>query len=222
MKMSKKTRPWDRPSVSMIPNRQGDRSAEPIFTAIGRALSAWEGVQVAVLQFYLALTDNRSQEREDEVQAFIERPNLDIVRKKCLDAVPAALERLMVPLTDGREIKNVINSALSGYHGWGQRRNDLAHCFVTEAASPDYSDPDQPIVMCYSACPSHARLGLWPFGEPKFSYLAADIERFATEFSALDARFENLARRLDQLNATINAREAYTPMIRAVDERRPL
>jgi hypothetical protein len=72
--------------------------------------------------------------------------------------------------------------------------------YVTEARSPDYSDPEQPIITVYALCPSHARLAKWPHSEPEYNYVASDLEAFAESFRRLDDQFESLAHAADRLS----------------------
>lgn len=82
---------------------------------------------------------------------------------------------------------------LGAYTEWAARRNDIAHGYVTEAPTPDYTNPDQPIITVYALLPSHAREDRWFHAEPEWNFVAAEIEGFAQRFAELDARLERLA-----------------------------
>jgi hypothetical protein len=88
---------------------------------------------------------------------------------------------------------------MDAYRGWAERRNDLAHGYVTKAQGPDYSKEDQPTVTTYSLCPSHARSPKWPHSEPEYNYVASEIAAFATAFEVLDRRIEAAATRVSEL-----------------------
>ena len=64
--------PWARPEHSAIPNRPGDREAEPLYAALGHAVSDWEGVNAvtAALHRALLLTDDRAAFESAEIEAF--------------------------------------------------------------------------------------------------------------------------------------------------------
>ena len=96
-------------------------------------------------------------------------------------------------------LKAEVEDVLTAYRGWADRRNELAHGYVTEARSPDYSVDDQPIVRNFALLPSHGRERKWINREPEYNYIAAEIEIFANEFEALDKRVEVLASAISKL-----------------------
>jgi hypothetical protein len=208
--MSTKRMPWDRPPGSAIPNRQGDKSDVAIYTALGRALSAWEGVNAAANSLAHALHQHLGEaEREHELAAFHGQPKTH----DRAGFLRRAGERFLAG-EFGREqhdavakFKKDLSKDLGAYTEWAARRNDIAHGYVTEAITPDYSDPDQPIITVYALLPSHARPGRFHHEEPEWNYLASEIEVFAQRFHELDDRLERLAKtttalRLDRLPAS--------------------
>jgi hypothetical protein len=214
MQMQKR-RPWDRPVCSGTPNRQGDSSAEPIYTALGRALSAWEGVNAATRSLFQALHSH--QPDCDRMKALDEFDN----RTKAHDRAHAlryASDALLgrdfgLVGGDAAKLKKRIRSTINRYLGWVARRNELAHGYVTEALSPDYSQEAQPIVSVYALLPSHARTDRWFNSEPEWNYLAAEIEEFARQFGYLDAAFEELSDHVENLlSPTMDA--THTPLVK--------
>ena len=194
--------PWDRPSKSLMPNRMGDRDTEPLFSALGKAVSAWEGVQAATSSLYFAMRiGNAEAEADPGFQAFGGLNQVHKRRKELQERSRPFLEQYVHrnAETAGRfetELKNI----LGAYIGWAERRNDIAHGYVTEAQSPDYHDPEQTIVTVYALCPSHARVARWPHSEPEYNYVASDLEAFAESFQQLDTQFENLANNANLLS----------------------
>ena len=201
--------PWDRPSYSAIPNRFGDREPEAIYAALGRAVSAWEGVSAATAALFRALLEEakRSELDAGEVDAFGDVTKVHERAKRLrarwerfFDAdFGAAGDEAAVLLRELPEL-------MTAYRGWAERRNDLAHGYVTEAAAPDYERDDQPIVAHYALCPSHARTGKWPRVEPEYNYVAGEIATFAEAFRALDERIEGAAERVETLRSSRTAR----------------
>jgi hypothetical protein len=54
-------KPWDPPTLSRIPNRQGDRKKGPLYCALGQAISNWEGVAAAIGSVLFAMLDERAR-----------------------------------------------------------------------------------------------------------------------------------------------------------------
>jgi hypothetical protein len=193
--MIQKKMPWDRPHGSTAPNRQGDRSAEPIYTALGRALSAWEGVNAAANSLYHALHEHMTPlEREIAIKAFNDLPKTHDRARMLRQAAAAFTASGFGQMRDeAAKFKKRLKDTLGRYVEWVARRNDLAHGYVTEARSPDYSKDDQPIITVYALLPSHARPDRWHHEEPEWNYLATEIEEFAQQFGYLDNALERLA-----------------------------
>ena len=198
--MGQKRQPWDRPVGSGIPNRPGDKDETPLYTALGQAVSAWEGVNAASVSLMQACVGNAESDTAEALSNFGDETRVhkraDLIRQEF---------RAYLGRRGGHGSKLVSNvrqsldRALAAYVEWSARRNDLAHGYVTPADGPDYSHADQPIVRTFALLPSHARTGRWLHGEPEFNYLASEIEGFARAFAALDERFETLARRVAAL-----------------------
>lgn len=193
--------PWDRPSGSFAPNRQGDRSDRQIYTALGRALSAWEGVNAAVSslahalhrhlperEFDLAINTLNNLFKTHERARFLREAGRSFLSGDFGDHHPAAAN-----------FKKALNKEMGAYIEWVARRNELAHGYVTEVMSPDYGAPDQPITTFYALLPSHARADRWFHAEPEWNYLADEVETFAKRFKELDDRIELLASRCGEL-----------------------
>lgn len=200
-----KQMPWDRPEGSRMPNRQGDREDTPIFTALGKAVSAWEGVNAAIASLFHALHAGDEQEVEAFGDVLKVHERAKALRKECAIFLDA-------DFGDRRDqaarLKKSMKQVTGAYCEWAARRNELAHGYVTEARSPDYSDEEQPIITVYALLPSHARLGSWSHAEPEFNYLAAEIEVFARQFQELDARIEKVATAVAELHPFRSAASA--------------
>src|SRR4051812_14304638 len=52
----KKSNPWDIPPRPKF--RAGDRKREPIYLAVGKGLSAWEGVETAIASLFAVVTSS--------------------------------------------------------------------------------------------------------------------------------------------------------------------
>jgi hypothetical protein len=193
---------WDRPIGSLAPNRMGDRSVDPLFLALGKAVSAWEGVQAATSSLYFALRIGSSATEDDP--GFGAFAGLTLVHKRrneLEERSRAFLGQDFGAKADAaRTFQSDLSRTLYAYVGWAERRNDIAHGYVTEAQTPDHHDPEQRILTVYALCPSYARLRKWQHGEPKYNYLAADLELFADRFHTLDGQLETLENTADFLS----------------------
>jgi hypothetical protein len=199
--MSKKRMPWDRPPGSSTPNRQGDYAAEPIYTALGRALSAWEGVNAAANSLFHALHSHMvPAERDAATKAFDghqkTHDRAQILRNAGTEFVAANFGQMR---DEAAKFKKRHKELIGQYVEWVARRNDLAHGYVTEAQSPDYSREDQPIVTVDALLPSHSRADRWYHEEPEWNYLASEIEEIARRFRFLDEELEKLACKVESL-----------------------
>jgi hypothetical protein len=185
--MIKKSKPWDRPLCCGTPNRTGDKDPTPIYTALGRAVSAWEGVNAALSGLYAELDKGQNV----QIFAFGDIPNVHKRAKTLRNECERFLNgNFTTRRNDAAKLKKLTNLILRDYVGWSARRNDLAHGYVTMAQCPDYSDVKQPIITVYALVPSHARLSKYNNAEPIFNYVADDINFFAKRFSELDERIE--------------------------------
>lgn len=199
--MSQKQMPWDRPLGSLAPNHQVDYFAEPIYTALGRALSAWEGVNAAANSLFHALHSHATQADRDAATKKFDRQHKTHDRAQTLRL--AGEEFLAADFGEMRDkaakFRKRHKELVRQYIEWAARRNDFAHGYVTEAQSPDYSREDQSIVTVYALLPSHSRVDRWHHEEPEWNYLAAEIEEIAQRFRFLDDELEKLARRIGDL-----------------------
>ena len=178
-----------------MPNRMGDRNAEPLFCALGKAVSAWEGVQAATSSLYFAMRiGNADSEADPGFQAFGGLNQVHKRRKELEERSRLFLEQHFHRNAETTaRFEAELKDVLAAYIGWAERRNDIAHGYVTEAQTPDYHDPEQKIITVYTLCPSHARIAKWPHSEPEYNYVASDLEAFAESFQRLDDQLESLA-----------------------------
>jgi hypothetical protein len=195
--ISLKPMPWHRPEGSKMPNRQGDRDETPIYTALGKAVSAWEGVNAAISQLFYAFN------LSDRVEAFGGLHKVHDRAKELRQEIDRFLDADFGEKHDeAAKLKKSMKKALGAYVEWASRRNELAHGYVTQASSPDYKDENQPVITVYALLPSHARLERWRNAEPEFNYLASEIDMFAYRFRELDSRIERIADAVKILSAS--------------------
>lgn len=197
-------KPWSRPKYSAYPNRPGDRRRTPIYTALGRAVSNWEGVSAATATLFLSLveTENGSSQNGNLVEGLGGVSKVHERAKQISSQADHFFNADFGARTDeARSLGNEIRSLMAAYRGWAERRNDLAHGYVTLAQGPDYAREEQPTITTYSLCPSHARLPKWHNSEPEFNYVAKEIADFASAFRSLDKQIEVTAKRVEDLRS---------------------
>jgi hypothetical protein len=111
-----------------MPNRQGDRLAEPLFAGLGRAVSAWEGVQAATSSLYFAMRiGGIGSEDYPGFQAF---GGLNQVHKRRKELEERSRPFLAQDFADKEAVATFIvglKEVLAAYLGWAGRRNDIAH-----------------------------------------------------------------------------------------------
>lgn len=201
--MLQKRMPWDRPPGSSLSIRQGDDLDEPIFTELGRALSAWEGINAAVNSLHHSLQIHLGESERDAAKNSFELLKKTDERAQGVRELAGSF--LAADFADRRDdaarLKKKLKFALSSYLGWATRRNELAHGYVTSAQCPDYRLAEQPTITVYALLPSHARTDRWYHAEPEWNYIAAELREFAHRFSLLDEAIEALARQVAELSA---------------------
>lgn len=173
---------WDRPLC--VPCREGNKAARPLYEAIGRAVSNWEGVEVASLVLFKSLVSD-TMRINHYAKTFR-------VRERVRQLTEAVDGCTMLGQVLSREAHELIGA----YQGWSERRNDVAHGYVTPMWSPDYSKDDAPIVKTFSLCPSHTNPSKWLNSEPFYNMNASEVRGFAKEFALLDKQFQSLAARI--------------------------
>ena len=199
--MAEKRMPWNRPSGSTLPIRQGDYAAEPIYTALGKALSAWEGTNAAANSLHRSL--HAFLDQTDHGAATNVFDGLLKTHDRAQHIRQLAATFLAADFGERRDeaakVKKKLNSALASYVGWAAWSNELSHSYVTSAQCPDYHQDEQPIITVFALLPSHARIDRWHHAEPEWNYLADEIRAFANQFSSLDDVFEGLAGTIAEL-----------------------
>jgi hypothetical protein len=189
---------WDIPYSPKF--KVGDATESVIYEAVGRALSRWEGL-VAELTFVFAVLTSQDEpwHYNPAVRAFGAVPGAAAKSEMVQQAAEALFHNFEMQLTvDCDKYRTDLKSLLREYNGWGARRNDVAHGYVTERRMPDYAKDDTLIVSTYLLCPSHSASRKWPAGwEPVYQYRADEIEKFGASFDELAARVRQFAKRLE-------------------------
>jgi hypothetical protein len=96
-------------------------------------------VQAAVTEVFFSILDHQEDELDqkalDEFGQILRVPN----RAKALRGRADQFLAQATEIEEGFEamFRSALSSLLKAYEGWTQRRNDLAHGYVTEREAPD-------------------------------------------------------------------------------------
>jgi hypothetical protein len=189
---------WDIPYAEKF--KVGDPSEDAIFVAVGKALSRWEGVVADLTSVFAVLTaTDEPWNYNPAVRAFGTVQGAAAKSEMIQQGAEALFhnfERQLCVNCDS--IRNELRGLLRECGGWGARRNDIAHGYVTESRAPDYTKDEQPIVSTFLLCPSHSASRKWPMDwEPAYKYRAAEIEKFGASFDELADRLRVFSRELE-------------------------
>ena len=165
-------------------------------------MSNWEGVSASTAMLFSSLLDIEEvySPNGNPVEAFGSVSKVhERAKQISIQAARFFNADFGIKAHEALSLKSEIKSLLEAYRGWAERRNDLAHGYVTQAQGPDYANEEQPTITTYSLCPSHARLPRWRNSEPEYNYVASEIADFASAFRSLDERIEETAARVRDL-----------------------
>lgn len=130
---------WERPLLSTISNRPGDPTPDEIYRNLGKAMSAWEGVNAATASLYLSMGPLPHAQLEALASWF---GGIDKVDERATVIDQRAKQFLYADFgskqIEAGHFRKDTKKTLSQYRGWRHRRNDIAHGFVIPAAAaPD-------------------------------------------------------------------------------------
>jgi hypothetical protein len=189
---------WDIPYSPKF--KVGNTTESIIYEAVGRALSKWEGLVADLTSIFAVLTSqDEPWHYNPAVRAFGAVQGAASKAELVQQAAEALFHNFERQLSvDCDEYRADLKSLLREYNGWGARRNDVAHGYVTERRMPDYSKDDTPITSTYLLCPSHSASRKWPMGwEPVYQYSADEIDKLGVSFDELAGRVRSFAKRLE-------------------------
>jgi hypothetical protein len=189
---------WDIPYARKF--KVGDPNPELIFQAVGKALSNWEGLVADLTSIFAVLTAiDEPWSFNPAVRAFGSVQGAAAKSEMVQQAAEALFHNFETQLNvDCDVIRQEMKGLLREYNGWSNRRNDIAHGYVTETKMPDYTNDVQPIISTFLLMPSHTTSRKWPMDwEPSYKYLASEIDAFGVAFDELAARVEIFAKKLE-------------------------
>ena len=175
--------PWDTPRAEL-----GETDDVPLFVAVGRALSAWSDAEEAIAYLFAF---------------FVEAGKIDAPAIRAYSSIIGVRNRIAMVrhaadawFDDLGCCSSKCNpySALKDCEGWANRRNDLAHGVV------DLSLDDVPAGWFFY--PGYFTKKRPFFGPSSFRYNAAQIERFAEDFSDLRERLKKVFDELREWRAS--------------------
>lgn len=119
----KQPKAWDPPPWPTV----CDKSADITYTAVGRALSNWEGVEIALAGLFSALLGIRGDEGLIATRAY----GAVITAKGRIDMLQAAADAFFFRWSND-ELKKKVHTILEAAVQFSARRNEIAHGQVHE------------------------------------------------------------------------------------------
>src|SRR5258705_7946722 len=180
---------WDIPYAEKF--KVGDSDEDAIFKAVGKALSKWEGLVADLTSVFAVLTaTDEPWTFKPAVRAFGSVQGAATKSEMLQQGAEALFHNFERQLNvDCTSMREELKGLLREYTGWGARRNDIAHGYVTESRAPDYTKDEQPIVSTFLLFPSHNGSRKWPMDwELTYKYRKGGIDKFDVSFADLPAR----------------------------------
>ena len=179
--------PWDRPYIPKM--AIGSLADTDLYLAVGKAISAWEGVEAAFASLFSVFTSKDGVDYQPAVRAFGVVNNVmlraDMI-KQAAEAHFHIFESIsdLWPALDAHKID--LKRLLRSYKGWSGRRNDVAHGFVQEVFLIDEDAWVHTDRFMYLLVPSltasQRRITDW---YPDYRYNAGHLNAFVEAFSFL-------------------------------------
>lgn len=196
--------PWD------IPPRKstGDRKPNPIYTAVGMAMSSWEFIETDLAAMFAVFTGATSwKETAPALRAYG-----SIISYRARREALTAAARAFFRVHRMARIERSFKVALKKCDGWSDRRNDLAHGLVLRVTS---------IAPGYFLWPTPYNTRKYPIetSEPAFCYRASQIRKIAYSFKKVRQQTNKLARRLEhEMIDREKTRKQLAERVRQVNE----
>lgn len=186
---------WSSPRANK--KRQGDPSVDPIYHAVGAALSAWEGVEEALATLYVVLTDAKEA-------------NAANTAARCFGAIENSSARRVVMLTAAEmyfqhywardAVRRPVEALMETAKLAGFIRNEIAHgkaLRITSHGQTSDGIPETKEVGAFLLAPEYMTGRRVPWISPNdpedplsfvrssYRYTASDIHLFADKFGLL-------------------------------------
>jgi hypothetical protein len=174
--------PWDH----IPPATRGDRTATPIFTAVGQIMSAWEFIEFDLSEMFEIFTGGRASSKGMSPAL---RAYGTIINFRSRKEMLSAAAKVFFKANPRTRLERPFKSALKKCNGWADRRNEVAHGIVLKLSG----------AKGYLLYPSPYNSRKYPIDQPKaiFQYRASQIRKFTTALAKLRRQTRNLVTRLD-------------------------
>jgi hypothetical protein len=167
----KTPKPWDLPT----PLNNGDDTAEPLFTAVGRALSNWEHVENQLANLFVVLVGAKVTRDMPAPAARAYGTILSFQsRLAMLEAAARAFFLSHPKIGEEQKLWSDLSKQLDGF---SSRRNDIAHGSV-EARSRNHA-----WVLLDAGAIRFEKVPHW--GAPAYRLTAEQVSSFAKQFAEL-------------------------------------
>ena len=188
---------WDIPPQKHI--KLGHDSPDPIYLAVGKALTAWEGLEADLGYLFAVFSAGNDHAHSLPAIRAFGAVNGTGTRKDMINFASAAFFAERSDRAQCENFQAELKTLMTSYTGWSARRNDIAHGYVTENRMPDPFKVDLTMITSYLLCPSHGASRKWPLNwEPNYQFKAEDIDVFARGFEKLADGVRDFAGRVER------------------------
>lgn len=190
----------------------GHATPDPLYQAVGQALSNWERLEGEMAHLYSQFL-GRGEAPHFHIPAVRAFGTLNSPAGKA-DMIAAAAEayfhwlafdeRINVNAAIMQEFACVeaeLRNILKTYRGWMSRRNDIAHGYVAQVGPWDDN------TVAHLLYPSECSTNKWCIlvGEPAYAYEAKHIDAFGAAFQTLEAAVRKLCDHLSECDEKFRA-----------------
>jgi len=182
--------PWD---VREPPSPLGDPDERALFDAVGRALTAWETVEIECAKLFAVFVATRRKYTYHDAAVRAYGAIIGTVNRRNM------LEFAAESFFSGRQIKRASfqkrsTDLINEYKDFSARRNEIAHGLVRRIFIKR-KDGSPRLVGMY-LIPSFYNPKKFKKGELTYAYVSGDLVYYRQEFDKLQAKLEALIKAL--------------------------
>jgi hypothetical protein len=181
--------PWDRPRIP----KRGNKSDRSLFEALGRALNAWEEIEISMAHLYAEFTQSDRFEPEANL-AYGEEANFNRRAAMLQRGAQEYFVRCPSQVVEG-EFCRLMNLAT----GYSARRNDIAHSHVLPTHFIRIPDTSAEFLALeenpeWWLVPPHFRANKFTSRRlPAYAFTSSELNEFRKTFWDLAHAFSNLS-----------------------------
>ncbi len=180
-------KPWE---PAAFPEK-GDTHEDVTFAAVGRALSQWERLEVALAGLFAAFVGGKKQEEAIAMRAYG-----GVVASSARTVMINAAAETYFHLFPNPSLQKLVDELLSELRNYGARRNEIAHGMVMNYSV--YTPPGRKPGTGCCLFPAHynnkkIKIGIGAkglTGHPNYIYSSVEIDAYGVAFTKLRPRVQ--------------------------------